>query len=59
MLVKKEAFIKKCLSIFEKELILNLPDEAFEFEMIDKAYRIIYKKIKHIKNGIYLQGGGE
>jgi len=50
MLVKKESFIKKCLSIFEKELRLELPDEAFEFEMINHAYRIIYKKIKHVRN---------
>jgi len=49
MIVKKKPFIKKCLSIFERELLLGLPDEAFEFEMIDQANKIIYNKIKHIK----------
>ena len=51
-LVKKKNFIPKCLKVFEKELMRELPDEAFEFEMINTAYRIVYRMIKHIKMSV-------
>jgi len=30
----------------------NLPDEDFEYEMVAKAWGVVYEKINHIKSAI-------
>jgi len=47
--IKKKHFIPQCLEILRKELEEKLPDECFEFEMIEKADSIIYEKIRHLR----------
>jgi len=49
-LVKKEEFIEKFLTILKRDLENDLPNEDFEYEMLVKAWGIVYKKINHIKN---------
>lgn len=54
MMTNKKDFIPQCLKIFENVLTEELPEgDFYEFELIEKAYDIIYKKIRHIK----LKGG--
>ncbi len=48
-LVKKKEFIERFFIILRRELENNLPEEDFEREMIEKAYELIEKKIRHIK----------
>jgi len=51
-LVRKKEFIEKFLVVLKKELEENLPDEDFEYEMVAKAWGVVYKKVKHIKSVI-------
>ena len=49
-LAKKKEFIEKFLIVLKRELENSLPDEDFEYEMLAKAWGIVYKKVKHIKS---------
>ena len=49
MIVTKKDFISKCLKVFGKYLEEGLPEDGFEFEMIDKACEVIGNEIRHIK----------
>ena len=49
MIVKKEQVITVYTKMIRKFLEQNLPDEDFEFAMIDKARKIIVEKAGHIK----------
>ena len=49
MIVKKEAVVKVYTKMIKKFLEQYLPDEDFEYAMIDKAQKIIVEKAGHIK----------
>lgn len=51
-LIKKSDFINILLHILDKKLDDNLPDEDFEYQMLEKAKKIIYDYIKHVE-GVY------
>lgn len=46
MIVKKADFILKFILILKKKLEENLPEEDFEYDMIEQAYQVI----SHIRN---------
>ena len=47
--MNKLEFIEYFLSIIKNVLLTELPEEAEENELIEQAYGIIYKKVRHIK----------
>jgi hypothetical protein len=50
MVIKKREFIDRYLEVIRKALEESLPDEAFLFEMQEKAGEKIYNLIKHIRD---------
>ena len=48
MIVKKSDFVLKFILVMKKKLEEKLPDEGFEFDMIEQAYQII----SHIRNAV-------
>ena len=52
MIVKKETVVKVYTKMIRKFLRAYLPEEDFEYAMMERAEQIIKEKVGHIKEAI-------
>ena len=51
-LIKRKEFIENFKTMIGHKLENSLPEEDFEFEMINQTLKIIEEELSHIKSGM-------